>query len=169
MLAQISCGQQDERVVLFHAVLAISDRASILVAGEAALPLQRTATGMEAAAAAAGGGGGGAAAAAAAGGGVVVVPVVAAACDGMVGICSSPSAVSAPPAAATTSAAHFLCAPPATAPLAAAPSPPPLIPPRSVSACHAFMYLSAIVTAVPGFYSRFCSDQELIGRLCYLV
>ena len=59
MLAQISCGQQDERVVLFHAVLAISDRSSILVAGEAALPLQRTATGMEAAAA----GGGDAAAA----------------------------------------------------------------------------------------------------------
>ena len=166
MLAQISCGQQDERVVLFHAVLAISDRSSILVAGEAALPLQRTATGMEAAAA-----GGGGDAAAAAGGGAVVVPVlVPAACDDMVGICSSPSAVSAPPAAATTSAAHFLCAPPATAPLAAAPSPPPLIPPRSVSACHAFMYLSAIVTAVPGFYSRFCSDQELIGRrICCLV
>ena len=154
----------DNRTNVFHAVLAMSDRSSIVVAGEA-LPLQRTATGMEAAAA-----GGGGDAAAAAGGGAVVPVLVPAACDDMVGICSSPSAGSAPPAAATTSAAHFLCAPPATAPLAAAPSPPPLIPPRSVSACHAFMYLSAIVTAVPGFYSRFCSDQELIGRrICCLV
>ncbi|OEL30280.1 putative transcription factor KAN4 [Dichanthelium oligosanthes] len=100
-----------------------TDRSLHIATGEA-LPLQRTATVMEAAAAAGGG------AAAAAGGGVVVVPVTAA-CDDIVGICSSPSAGSAPPAAATTSAAHFLCAPPATAPLAVAPAPPPPIPPRT--------------------------------------
>lgn len=112
-------------VVLFHAVRAMADRSSIVVAGEA-LPLQRTttATGMEAAEAGT-----------AAGGGGVVVVRVPEACDDMVGICSSPSAGSAPPATATSSAAHFLCAPPATAPLAAAPPPPPPIPPRSVSLC----------------------------------
>ncbi|KAJ1293446.1 hypothetical protein BS78_01G068900 [Paspalum vaginatum] len=103
-----------------------TDRSLLHIAtpGEAALPpLQRTATGMEAAAAAGGG-------AAAAGGGLLVVPVPAT-CDDMVGICSSPSAGSAPPATATTSAAHFLCAPAATAPLPVAPSPPPPIPPRN--------------------------------------
>nr|CAB3498073.1 unnamed protein product [Digitaria exilis] len=109
-----------------------TDRSLTISTGEGeALPLQRTATGMEEAAAAAVAQGGGIAAAA--GGGVVMVRVpLPAACDDIVGICSSPSAGSA----ATTSAAHFLCAPPATAPLAVAPSPPPPIPPRSVSASH---------------------------------
>ncbi|KAF8709888.1 hypothetical protein HU200_029602 [Digitaria exilis] len=103
-----------------------TDRSLTISTGEGeALPLQRTATGMEEAAAAAVAQGGGIAAAA--GGGVVMVRVpLPAACDDIVGICSSPSAGSA----ATTSAAHFLCAPPATAPLAVAPSPPPPIPPR---------------------------------------
>ncbi|RLN18357.1 putative transcription factor RL9 [Panicum miliaceum] len=121
-----------------------TDRSLHIATGEA-LPLQRTATGMEAAATAGGGGGGGAAAA---GGGVVVIPVVPAACDDMVGICSSPSAGSATPAAATTSAAHFLCAPPATAPLSAAPSPPPPIPPRTDHAPGVLQKGVAIVDSV---------------------
>jgi hypothetical protein len=85
-----------------------------MLAGEALLEQQRTATGMvevavEAAAAEGGGRGRGDAA---------VVPAVLQTCDDMVGrICDSPAAAAAS-VAATASAAHLLCAP--------APPPPPM-------------------------------------------